>query len=493
DAIKNKEQLPEGTSYAFKMPIDTSVPGDQMATVIVTYPDGSTDAVEVNIHVISDADIYAPEVQPITVNKGDSPDAAEVVTNKGDLPSGTTYEFKDPGADTSTPGSKQVVLVVTYPDGSVDEMIAMIYVTGDADIYDPITQPISIDLGETPDAADAIANKDELPEGTAYEFKDPGVDEAETGDQTATIIVTYPDGSTDEVKVKVHVNDQLSDGLTTRIFIEPDLDTVKKISWRVAPEADGYYLFRQAPGEDTATFYKVIIGTKYTDVVEVAGFYIYTVYPYKNVANGKRIIGQCENNAYTYRRLLSAENLKAQRAQGGILVSWDPVKYAEEYAIFRMAPGDEKMTLYKTIDSSKSMFLDRTNVEGYYFYRVIPRHTAMGKKYGAVSIHCATLAPKPILPLSPVQNFKAVNKHNLYNDLTWNKVPGAYGYLIYRQAPGEAKPTFYRGTTRNGFTEKVAVPGYYHYIVLAYRKNPDGTLTVSPQNGYATTHIKRVS
>ena len=494
DLIKNRSDLPTDTTYDFKAPgVDTSAPGRKQAIIIVTYPDGTKDEVRATVYVKDDSETYAPVARPITLDSGATPSPANAIANKDDLPEDTTYTFKAPGVDIGAPGEQEVTIVVTYPDGSTEEVRTTVYVKDDAETYEPTAQPISIDIGEMPDAADGIANKDDLPEGTNYAFKAPGVDIGTSGEQEVTVIVTYPDGSIDEVKIAVTVSDQIADSLTTRIAVERNLETVKKLSWRVAEGADGYFLYRKGPGEDAFTLINNLTETNYTDIVEVAGFYLYIVYPYKDDGRGGKVIGQCENHVYTYRRLLPVQNLQARKANNGIMLTWNPVKYAEKYVIYRMGPGDEEMKAYKTIPASQTSFLDQTNTDGYYFYRVIPQHTALGNTYGAVSIHCATITLKTKLPLSPVQNLKAVNKYNLYNDLTWNKVPGAYGYLIYRQAPGEAKPTFYRGTTRNGFTEKVAVPGYYHYIVLAYRKNPDGTLTLSPQNGYATTYIAKAS
>ena len=58
--------------------------------------------------------------------------------------------------------------------------------------------------GETPKAEDGIKNKDQMPEGTTYKFKNK-VDTSKPGDKDAVIVVTYPDGTVKEVKVVVRV------------------------------------------------------------------------------------------------------------------------------------------------------------------------------------------------------------------------------------------------------------------------------------------------
>ena len=203
DGISNKGDLPESTTYEWKVPVDTSTSGEKDGVVVVKYPDGSSEEVPVKIVVTSDADKYEPKGQDINTGLNETPKAEDGISNKGDLPEGTTYEWKVP-VDTSTSGGKDAVVVVKYPDGSSEEISVKVVVTSDAEKYEAKGQDVNTTLNGTPKAEDGISNKGDLPEGTTYEWKSP-VDTSTSGEKDGVVVVKYPDGSSEEVPVKVAV------------------------------------------------------------------------------------------------------------------------------------------------------------------------------------------------------------------------------------------------------------------------------------------------
>ncbi|NYS49948.1 hypothetical protein HZY93_08540, partial [Streptococcus danieliae] len=82
-----------GTTVAFKEPVDTTDAGDKPATVVVTYPDGSSEEVPVTVKVsksATDADKNTPVAKDQTVEPGSTPKAEDSIANLPELPAGTT-------------------------------------------------------------------------------------------------------------------------------------------------------------------------------------------------------------------------------------------------------------------------------------------------------------------------------------------------------------------------------------------------------------------
>ena len=213
--VSNKSDLPAGTKYSWKAPLDVETPGENEGTVVVTYPDGSQDEVPVKVmvkapeKVPTDAEKYTPQGQEVETAQGKQPEAQAGVSNKVDLPADTKYSWKAP-LDVETPGEREGTVVVTYPDGSQDEVPVKVVVKApeksltDAEKYTPQSQEVTTAQGKTPEAESVVTNKSDLPTGTKYSWKAP-LDVETPGEHEGTVVVTYPDGSQEEVPVKVVV------------------------------------------------------------------------------------------------------------------------------------------------------------------------------------------------------------------------------------------------------------------------------------------------
>lgn len=95
----------------------------------------------------------------------------------------------------------------------------------DSNKYTPEVQEQTVNQGEEPKAEDSIKNKDQLPDGTKYEFVDDQgqptkPDTNEPGEKDVKIKVTYPDGSEDTVDTKIKVEKNKPE--------KPDVEPIKE-------------------------------------------------------------------------------------------------------------------------------------------------------------------------------------------------------------------------------------------------------------------------
>lgn len=119
DAIGNVDELPVGTQFTWQKAPDTTTLGTKDATVVVAYPDGTKDTVKVKVVIRPDNEVFEPTVRNLETFSGKGVTAASAVTNLKSLPKGTKVTWKT-APDTSTPGDKKGVLLVTYPDKTTD-------------------------------------------------------------------------------------------------------------------------------------------------------------------------------------------------------------------------------------------------------------------------------------------------------------------------------------------------------------------------------------
>ena len=207
--------LPQGTKVAWKTPVDTTKAGSQTGTLEVTYPDNSKDELPVQVKVGTDADAVTPKVKAnvhTALNSKLTPES--VLDPSAVLPQGTKVTWKVP-VDTTRAGSQTGTLEVTYPDGSKDELPFQVKVGTDADAVTPkVKANVHTALNSKLTPESVLDPSVAFPQGTKVAWKVP-VDTTKVGSQAGTLEVTYPDGSKDELPVKVEVGND-ADAVTPK-------------------------------------------------------------------------------------------------------------------------------------------------------------------------------------------------------------------------------------------------------------------------------------
>ncbi|KAB3519148.1 hypothetical protein GC425_09035 [Corynebacterium sp. zg254] len=221
--IVDADKLPEGTTVEYKdgKTPDTSKPGEQNVTVVVTYPDQSQDVVEAKLKVEKNpTTVDSGNVKPVDPS-GQEQDTGIVVMNNDDKTTATAKDkngkdvpakIGEDGKVTVTPGADvegPITVTITdkdLPEGKVEVKVP---VRTDADKNDPKGQDQTVKVGENPDPKGNIVDADKLPEGTTVEYKDGKTpDTSKPGEQNVTVVVTYPDQSQDVVEAKLKVEEK---------------------------------------------------------------------------------------------------------------------------------------------------------------------------------------------------------------------------------------------------------------------------------------------
>lgn len=122
----------------------------------------------------------------------------------------------------------------------------------DSNKYTPDVQDQRVKQGETPDPADSIKNKEDLPKDTKYEFVDPDTgkpvdpDTSKPGEKDYNIEVTYPDGSKEIVGPTTITVDETK---PSKPIVEPIKEGDDKVV--VIPPTDGDKVIVELPDGTT--------------------------------------------------------------------------------------------------------------------------------------------------------------------------------------------------------------------------------------------------
>ena len=193
------EQYPDGVTFKYKTPVDTTTPGEK--DVVVEAKDGEDKLVEVPAKV----KVVEGKEQLIPVNSAEKPQARDNIT-PSDYPEGSTFEYKVPDGqtepfDATTVGDKPVTVVVKDKNGNV-----LVEVPATIKVVEAKPTPIETPVTNTALTKEDIAKYVKVPEGGKVTNVENIPDVTTPGKKNPVkVTVTLPNGKTTTVEVPVNV------------------------------------------------------------------------------------------------------------------------------------------------------------------------------------------------------------------------------------------------------------------------------------------------
>ena len=195
DASKSidPEQYPDGTTFEYKTPVDTTTPGEK--DVVVVAKNGEDKLVEVPTKV----KVVQGNPQIVPVDEGKKQPSPEDSIDPNDYPDDATFEYKEE-VDTSKPGDKKVTVVVKQGDKVLVEVPSTVRVVESYPKYVPVDP-----AKKQPDPKENI-NPNDFPTGTTFEYKDnTPVDTATPGEKDVTVVAKLNGQPITEIPAKIIV------------------------------------------------------------------------------------------------------------------------------------------------------------------------------------------------------------------------------------------------------------------------------------------------
>ncbi len=191
------EDFPEGTTFDYKTPVNTSTPGDKDVVVVAKLKNGETIA-----EIPAKVTVVGPKTQYVVANPDNTqPTAADSLVDKEkySFPDKATFEYKEK-VDTTTPGEKDVtVLVKTKVEEETGKEVeeTIVEVPAKVKVVQGYPQIIPVDQGQP--LPENSVNTEDYPKGATFEYekvdgKDP-VNISEAGDYPVNVIVKDKDGN----------------------------------------------------------------------------------------------------------------------------------------------------------------------------------------------------------------------------------------------------------------------------------------------------------
>ena len=268
--------------------------------------------------------------------------------------------------------------------------------------------------------------------------------------------------------------------LATPTNVKAELDSldnrlVTNVSWDAVKYAQSYEVYRSSTSNGTYTLLADGVTTNsWTDENPLMGNY------YKVCAFGYGQMSSRSSYASASVYLATPTNVKAEldSLDNRLVtnVSWDAVKYAQSYEVYRSSTSNGTYTLLADGVTTNS-WTDENPLQGTNYYKVC----AVG--YGQISSR-SSYASVNIPSLASPTNVKAeldsLDDRYVVN-VSWDVVKFAQCYKVYRSSTSNGTYTLVEdGITDNAWTDKSPLGGNNYYKVSAV-----GYGQISSQSSYA--------
>lgn len=237
DGIENSGALPADAIFEWNDETIFGTVTDLITgSIIVTYADASEDEVPVDVAVTApttDAEIYSPyaAVEAVVTEVGVVPGARAAIVNAGELPEGTQFTWDNLSVFETALAATFANVHLTYPDGSTEFVpvpLTILAPETDAELYNPYAavEALVTEVGVIPEVIDGIANFEEMPDGTSYEWESTVVFQTVAAATFANVFVNYPDGSSDTVTVPLAVVEEVTPETDAELYQPRVVDLV---------------------------------------------------------------------------------------------------------------------------------------------------------------------------------------------------------------------------------------------------------------------------
>ena len=230
-----------------------------------------------------------------------------------------------------------------------------------------------------------------------------------------------------------------------------------QLTWDAVGSATGYRIFRSDSSSGPFSEIGTETGTSYTDTgLTPSTTYYYQVAAYDASGDGVR---SANASATTQAAPLPAPaNPSAQAAsQTEITLTWDAVPGASSYTVYRSSSASGPFTQLAT--PAQNSYTDSGLTPNTpYFYKVSA--TGAGGEGAQSAVFSAVTLAAPTNAEAQPAGTDAIG-------LTWNAVPGATGYALFRSTRAGGPFTQVASPTTNSYTDSGLTSGTTYYYQIA--------------------------